>query len=48
VVGDGVDFIDTRDPDRLTVHFSHAEFEAFAEGVRAGEFDLDEAEGGDG
>jgi hypothetical protein len=41
VVGDGVDFIDTRAEGQPTVHFSRAEFEAFAEGVRAGEFDLD-------
>ena len=47
MVGDGVDFIDTLDPDRLTVHFSHAEFDAFTEGVRAGEFDLVEQEGGE-
>jgi len=40
-----VDFVDTLDPDRLTVHFSRAEFEAFAEGVRAGESDLAEEEG---
>jgi hypothetical protein len=49
VVGDGVDFIDTRAEGRPTVHFTHAEFAAFAEGVRAGEFDLDsEREGGEG
>jgi len=47
VVGDGVDFIDTRDPQRPTVHFTHAEFAAFAEGVKAGEFDLGEPAGED-
>jgi len=40
VIGDGVDFIDTRDPRRPTVRFSHEEFAAFAEGVKAREFDL--------
>ncbi|GIE89299.1 DUF397 domain-containing protein [Actinoplanes regularis] len=33
---------DTKDPDGATLIFTHAEWRAFLEGVRAGEFDLGE------
>jgi hypothetical protein len=45
--GDGVEFIDAQSDGYPAVHFTRAEFDAFIEGVRHGEFDVDEAEGGD-
>jgi hypothetical protein len=37
---DGVDLVDTWAPDRPSVHFTHAEYEAFLAGVLVGEFDF--------
>jgi hypothetical protein len=39
--GDGVDLVDLAGPGQPRVRMSMAEYEAFHEGVLAGEFDLD-------
>ena len=45
--GDGVEFIDAQSDAHPAVHFTDEEFDAFVEGVRHGEFDLDATETGD-
>ncbi|OGM95004.1 hypothetical protein A2524_02845 [Candidatus Wolfebacteria bacterium RIFOXYD12_FULL_48_21] len=39
-IGETVDVRDTKDPQSPTLSFTHAEWDAFIQGVKKGEFDL--------